>query len=317
MHVTELLDKADDLPISYEIIPPRRGTSANALMATVDDLMQFDPPFIDVTSHSAEVEYKESPDGTWHRRVKRKRPGTVGICAAIKGRHGVETVPHILCHGFNRSETEDVLIELDFLGIHNVMALHGDDTGLQKKPGPGVDVNKSALDLVTQIDGMNQGRYQDAYLNAHATNFCVGVAGYPEKHFKAPNLAWDVEFLKRKVDAGAHYVTTQMFFDPRHYVNFVSLCRKAGIVVPIIPGLKVLTTKRQLLVLPSRFYVEIPEDLAAEVAEAKDEHVKEVGINWCVSQCEALMNAGVPCLHFYVMQRSAVVRQVVSRLRAL
>lgn len=317
MHVTELLNRGGEPQISFEIIPPKRGTSADALMAAVDNLMQFNPPFIDVTSHSAEVEYQELPDGTWHRRVKRKRPGTVGICAAIRGRYGVETVPHILCHGFNRSETEDVLIELDFLGIHNVMALHGDDTGLQKKPGPYANVNTSALDLVRQIEAMNQGRYEETILNAQATDFCIGVAGYPEKHFKAPNLAWDVEFLKRKVDAGAHYVTTQMFFDLRHYVNFVALCREAGIKVPIIPGLKVLTTKRQLMVLPSRFYVEIPEDLAGEVSEAKSEHVPEIGISWCVAQCEALMDAGVPCLHFYVMQRSAVVSQVVRRLRAM
>ena len=317
MHIIELLDQASGTLISFEIIPPMRGRSAEALMAAVDALMQFAPPFIDVTSHSAEVEYKQLPDGSWQRRVKRKRPGTVGICAAIKGKYGVETVPHILCHGFNRRETEDVLIELDFLGIKNVMALYGDDTGLQRKPEPGSNVNKSALDLVCQIDAMNRGQYQEPFLNAHATNFCVGVAGYPEKHFKAPNLAWDIEFLKQKVDAGAHYVTTQMFFDAQHYTNFVTLCRQSGISVPIIPGLKVLTTRRQLMVLPSRFYVEIPEDLAGEVAEAADEHVEEVGIRWCVAQCEALMNAGVPCLHFYVMQRSKSVRQVVERLRAL
>ena len=317
MHVTELLGQAGEPQISFEIIPPKRGTSANALMGAVDDLMQFNPPFIDVTSHSAEVEYKELPDGTWHRRVKRKRPGTVGICAAIKGRYGVETIPHILCHGFNRNETEDVLIELDYLGIHNVMALHGDDTGLQKKPGPDAELNKNALELVAQIDAMNRGRYLEASMVAHATDFCVGVAGYPEKHFKAPNLAWDVDFLRRKVDAGAHYVTTQMFFDPRHYERFVAMCRDAGITVPIIPGLKVLTTKRQLMVLPSRFYVEIPEELAGEVTEANPEHVPEIGIRWCVSQCEALLNAGAPCLHFYVMGRSSVVSQVVRRLRAI
>ena len=317
MHVTELLRKGGGVQVSFEIIPPKRGTSADALMATVDDLMQFKPPFIDVTSHSAEVEYTERSDGVWERKVKRKRPGTVGICAAIKGRYGVETVPHILCHGFNRGETEDVLIELDFLGIHNVMALHGDDTGLQRKPGQGDEINESALDLVRQIEGMNQGHYRESLLDAHATRFCVGVAGYPEKHINAPNMAWDIKFLAKKIEAGAHYVTTQMFFDHNHYASFVDLCRDAGIAVPIIPGLKVLTTKRQLMLLPNRFNVEIPTDLAGEVAEAKPEHVPEIGINWCVLQCEALLNLGVPCLHFYVMQRSAVVSQVVNRLRAL
>ena len=317
MHVIELLSRATTPLFSFEIIPPLRGSSAAKLMAAVEGLMPFNPPFIDVTSHSAEVVYEELPDGTCRKRIKRKRPGTIGICAAIKSRFGVETVPHILCHGFTRSETEDALIELDYLGIHNVMALHGDDTGAQKEFPPGASVNKNALDLVAQIQSMNQGQYLEELMEAVPTDFCVGVAGYPEKHFQAPNMDWDIEFLKRKVAAGAHYVTTQMFFDTSHFKQFVSMCRNAGITVPIVPGLKVLTTKRQLQLLPKRFFVEIPQALAGEVAEASPEHVEEVGIRWCVKQCEALLNCGTSCIHFYVMQRSTVVRQVVERLQQL
>ncbi len=317
MHVTELLDRATAPLFSFEIIPPLRGSSAAKLMSAVEALMPFNPPFIDVTSHSAQVVYEELPDGTLRRRIKRKRPGTIGICAAIKSRFGVETVPHLLCHGFTRSETEDALIELDYLGIQNVMALHGDDTGVQKKPPPGASVNESALDLVAQIHSMNQGTYLEDLVDAVPTNFCIGVAGYPEKHFQAPNMAWDIDFLKRKLAAGAHYVTTQMFFGPGHFRRFVSQCRAAGISAPIIPGIKVLTSKRQLQLLPKRFYVEIPEALAEEVIDASPEHVEEIGVRWCVKQCEALLNYGTSCIHFYVMQRSKAVRQVMERLQRL
>ena len=316
-HVNELLDRATDPLYSFEIIPPLRGRTADRLMKVVEDLMVFDPPFIDVTSHSAVVSYDPQPDGTWTRRIIRKRPGTLGICAAIKHRFGVETIPHILCHGFTRSETEDALIELDYLGITNVMALYGDDTGAQKPPQPGRAVNESALELVQQIDALNQGRYLTPLKGAAPTNFCVGVAGYPEKHFQAPNLAWDIEFLKRKLDAGAHYVTTQMFFEAAHYLNFVEQCRSAGIEAPIIPGIKVLTNPKQLQRIPSRFYVEIPTELAEEVNAAPAEHAEEIGIRWCVAQCATLLNAGAPCIHFYVMQRSSAVRAVVERLRKL
>lgn len=317
MTIVEILDRAAEPLISYEIIPPVRGSSAEDIMAVVEDLMPFDPPFIDVTSHSAEAHYEELPDGTWRRRVKRKRPGTIGICAAIKSRYGVETVPHILCHGFTRSETEDALIELNYLGIKNVMALHGDDTGFQKTVPPGTGVNTAATDLVRQIHAMNQGRYLEELMDAKPTDFCIGVAGYPEKHFKAPNMTWDILYLKKKVDAGAHYITTQMFFDPEHYVRFVERCRDVGIDVPIIPGIKVLTTKRHLHLLPSRFHVTVPEALAAEVEEAAPEHVRDVGIEWALRQCEALLSAGAPCIHFYVMQQSATVRRVVEGLRKL
>ena len=317
MKITELLAEATAPLISYEIIPPKRGGTLRDILAVVEDLIEFDPAFIDVTSHSAEAHYEERSDGTWQRHVKRKRPGTLGVCAAIKHRFGVETVPHLLCHGFTREETEDALIELYYLGIENVMALHGDDTGFQKTIPPGKSCNESALELVEQIDAMNRGHYLEELIDAAPADFCVGVAGYPEKHYKSPNLTWDVLYLKRKVDAGAHYVTTQMFFDNQHYLDFVERCRDVGIDVPIIPGLKILTSKRHLSVLPSRFHVEIPEALAAEVEAARPEHVVDIGVEWARQQCEGLLEAGVPCVHFYIMQRSEVVRRVVEPLRKM
>ena len=317
MKITELLDRATEPLISYEIIPPRRGSSAGQIMAVVEDLMPFEPAFIDVTSHSAEAHYEEMTDGSWRRHVKRKRPGTLGLCAAIKSRYGVESVPHVLCHGFTREETEDALIELNYLGIGNVMALHGDDTGFQKTIPSGKSFNETAIELVRQIDAMNHGVYLEELMDAAPSDFCIGVAGYPEKHYKAPNLTWDVLYLKRKLDAGAHYVTTQMFFDNVHYFRFVERCHDVGIEVPIVPGLKILTSKRQLQMLPSRFHVEIPEALAAEVEAAKPEHVVDIGVEWALKQCEALMAANVPCVHFYIMQRSEVVRRVVEPLRKM
>jgi len=317
MKIPEILERATEPLISYEIIPPKRGGSIGEVMAVVEELMPFDPPFIDVTSHSAEATYEEQPDGTWRRHVKRKRPGTLGLCAAIKGRFGIETVPHLLCNGFTREETEDALIELNYLGIHNVMALRGDDGGFQKPVPAGRSCNTYAIDLVQQIDQMNRGSYLEDLMDAAPTDFCVGVGGYPEKHFEAPNLTWDVLNLKRKVDAGAHFVTTQMFFDNAHYFRFVERCRDVGIDVPIIPGIKILTRKRHLQSLPSRFFVEIPEALAAEVEAAKPEHVADIGVEWARIQTEELFEAGVPCVHFYIMQRSEVVTRVVEPLRKM
>ncbi len=317
MKVTELLDRATETLISYEIIPPKRGGSVEEIMGIVGELIAFEPPFIDVTSHSAQVQYEEMPDGTWRRIVKRKRPGTLGLCAAIRGRFGVETVPHLLCRGFTREETEDALIELNYLGIHNVMALRGDDIGFNKPVPRNRSRNEFAIDLVRQISEMNRGHYLEELIDAAPTDFCVGVAGYPEKHFEAPNLKWDILNLKKKVDAGAHYVTTQMFYDNRHYFRFVELCREVGITVPIIPGLKVLTNKRQLRALPSRFHVEVPEELAAEIEAAPDAMVPEIGAAWAVGQCEELMDAGVPCIHFYIMQTARHVKRVVEALRKM
>ncbi len=317
MKVIEFLNRATEPLISYEIIPPKRGGSVQQIFDTVEQLMRFDPPFIDVTSHSAQVYYEEMPDGTVKRHVKRKRPGTLGVCAAIKSRFGVETVPHLLCEGFTREETEDALIELNYLGIQNVMALRGDDNGYDKPVRPGRSCNCYALDLVQQIGDMNDGKYLEEMIDAETTEFCIGVAGYPEKHSESPNLTWDILNLKRKVDAGAHYIVTQMFFDNEPFLEFVERCRDVGITVPIIPGLKILTSKRHLQSLPSFFHVNVPEPLAAEVEAAKDEHVADIGIQWAVNQSDELMSAGVPCIHFYIMSRPDHVMRVVEPLRKM
>ena len=314
MKIIEHLDRATHPLISYEVIPPKRGGSVQQILDIVEDLMPFEPPFIDVTSHSAQVYYEEMPDGTSRKHVKRKRPGTLGLCAAIKSRFGVDTVPHLLCSGFTREETEDALIELNYLGIQNVMALRGDDGGYRKPVAPNRSCNRYAEDLVRQALDMNQGKYLEELIDAAPADFCVGVAGYPEKHFEAPNLMWDVLNLKRKIDAGAHYVTTQMFFDNKHYFNYVERCRDVGITVPIIPGLKIVTTKGHLQSLPRHFYTEIPEALAAEIEAAKPEHVVDIGVEWAIAQSEELLSRGVPSVHFYIMQTAGVVKRVVEAL---
>ncbi len=317
MKVIEHLERARNPLISYEIIPPRRGGSAEQILDTVEALMPFDPPFIDVTSHAAEVSFDKRTDGTWRRNVKRKRPGTIGLCAAIEARFGIDAVPHLLCKGFTCEETEDALIELNYLGVRNVMALTGDDPGYEKPIAPGRSCNEHAIDLVRQIRTMNEGRYLEELADAAPTDFCVGVGGYPEKHFEAPNLTWDILRLKRKVDAGADYIVTQMFFDNRAYFDFVERCRDVDITVPIVPGLKVLTRRRHLRFIPRTFHADIPEALAAEVEEADDEHVRDVGVAWALRQSEELMSAGVPCLHFYIMSSADTVRRVVEPLREL
>jgi methylenetetrahydrofolate reductase (NADPH) len=318
MKVVDLLTEGDNPQVSFETVPPKRGSTLSEILEIVDELSEFDPPFLDVTSHSAQVYYEEQNDGSWRRHVKRKRPGTLGMCAAIKGRFGIETVPHLLCRGFTREESEDALIELNYLGIHNVMALRGDDTGFQKPISVDRTRNEYAIDLVKQIVDMNRGQYLEELIDAAPTEFCVGVAGYPEKHFEAPNITWDVLNLKRKVDAGADYITSQMFFDNAPFLDFVERCRDVGITVPIVPGLKILTRKRQLQTLPARFHLQIPEALAAECEAAKnDSEVAEIGIRWALKQCEGLMEAGFSNLHFYIIQTPQHVREVVGALRKM
>ncbi|HLT48480.1 MAG TPA: methylenetetrahydrofolate reductase [NAD(P)H] [Rubricoccaceae bacterium] len=318
MKVTEHYERAASPLISYEIIPPRRGGSVEEILAIVEALLPFEPPFIDVTSHAAEAYYEELPDGSIRRHVKRKRPGTIGLCAALQHRYGIDAVPHILCRGFTREETEDALIELHYLGIRNVLAVRGDDLGYVKPERPDRSRNDYACDLVAQIADMNRGRFLEDLLEARPTDFCIGVGGYPEKHEEAPNATWDVLNLKRKVDAGADYVVTQMFFDNRHYFDFVARCREVGITVPIVPGLKVLTRRSHLQSLPRTFHCEIPEALAAEVEAAKtDEAVAAVGEAWALSQAQELMEADVPGLHFYIMSTAAHVRRVVEPLRKM
>ncbi|MDI6401411.1 methylenetetrahydrofolate reductase [Balneolaceae bacterium ANBcel3] len=313
MKVIDHYSRTRDPLISFEIIPPRRGGSVSAVFHILDELQKYHPPFIDVTSHAAEVYYDEKADGSLQRKVRRKRPGTIGLCAAIKHRYNVDPVPHLICKGFTKEETEDALIELNYLGIDNVLAIRGDDHGDQKRLQKDRGLNVYASDLVNQISDMNKGIYLEPLADAHPTSFCIGVGGYPEKHIEAPNLAYDIGRLKEKIDAGAEYIVTQMFFDNSGFFNFVSLCREAGIQVPIIPGLKILSNPRHLTTLPGSFHLTIPEDLSREV-EKKPEHTLDIGVEWAVRQCRELLDYPVPGLHFYVMGNPEPAIRVIDQL---
>lgn len=313
MKVTEHYAQSTEPLVSFEIIPPKRGASVTQVFDALDQVIKFNPPFIDITSHAAEAYLEELSDGTVKRHIKRKRPGTIGLCAAIKHRYKVEPVPHIICNGFSKEETEDALIELNYLGIENVLALRGDDHAANKPYNKSRGINNYAIDLVKQIEEMNHGVYQEKLIDAAPTDFCIGVAGYPEKHNEAPNLDWDIQRLKEKVDAGADYIVTQMFFDNSKYFDFVERCRAAGIDKPIIPGLKVLTTYNHITALPKIFFLNIPSELADAVT--KEPHrAKEIGIEWSVKQCEELLQAGVPGLHFYIMANPSPAVNVIEQL---
>ncbi len=315
MKVTEHLAKAKDPLISFELIPPKRGGDIKSLLSVIDDISKYNPPFIDITSHAAEVIYEETAEGI-RRKIKRKRPGTLGICALIQNKYDIDAIPHILCQGFTREETEDFLIELKYLSIENVLAVRGDESNYQKPLIAGRSRNIYAVDLVRQINDMNNGKYlEDSLLDAEPSNFCIGVGGYPEKHFEAPNLETDITYVKEKIDAGADYIVTQMFFDNQKYFSFVDKCRAAGINVPIIPGLKILTHRQNLTTLPSNFFISIPNQLVDEVMESKDEHVLEVGVNWAVKQVEELFSHNVPSIHFYIMQNSRPIRMLMNKLK--
>jgi methylenetetrahydrofolate reductase (NADPH) len=314
MKITEILANSKECQFTFEILPPLKGQKAQDIFDHIDPLMEFKPPFIDVTYHREETVYKRLPSGLLQEKVVRKRPGTVGICAAIMHRYETEAVPHVLCGGFTREDTENVLIDLNFLGIENVVALRGDQARGESYFTPKPEGNAFSIDLVRQINDLNQGRYLDEELqNSTATDFCIGVAGYPEKHFEAPSLNIDINHLKSKVDAGADYIVTQLFFDNKKYFEFVTKCRDAGITVPIIPGLKPLVTKRQLSLLPQIFHVDIPDALAIEVLKCKDNNVvRKLGIDWCIEQSKELQRAGVPVLHYYSMGKSTNIQEIAS-----
>jgi methylenetetrahydrofolate reductase (NADPH) len=315
MKVTEHLEKANKPLISFEIIPPKRGGDIKSLLAVLDQLATYNPPFIDITSHAAEVIYDETPEGI-KKKIKRKRPGTLGICALIQNKYNIDAVPHVLCTGFTREETEDFLIEIQYLGIENVLAIRGDESGYSKPVQHGRSVNPYAVDLVKQITNMNKGIYlEDDLLDAKATDFCIGVAGYPEKHFESPNLKTDIAFVKAKINAGAQFIVTQMFYDNQYYYDFVKACREEGIDTPIIPGLKILTLKSNLKSLPKNFYINVPEDLADEVSSADPEHIVEIGVNWAVGQVEDLLNNNIPAIHFYIMQNSKAINMLMKKLK--
>lgn len=315
MKVIDHLLKAQEPLISFELIPPKRGGDIKHVLAVLDDIIKYRPPFIDITSHSAEVIYEETPDGI-KKKVKRKRPGTLGICALIQNKYNIDAVPHILVKGFTREETEDFMIELNYLGINNILAIRGDDSGYEKPVPFGRSANLTSLDLVKQIAKMNSGIYlEDSLLDAKPTDFCIGVGGYPEKHFEAPNIKADVRFVKEKVQAGAEYVVTQMFYENKYYFEFLDICRKEGIEVPIIPGLKILTTKAQLHSIPKNFHVTIPNALADEVETARPDEVINIGVEWALQQVEGLLNKNVPAIHFYIMLNSRPITMLLDRLR--
>ena len=313
MKVVEHLANAKKTPFSFEIVPPPRGRTVKDIVDIVKAIQPLDPPWIDVTAHSAGAYYNEKNDGSVERRIYKKRPGTVGICGIIQNRFKIDTVTHLLCQGFTKEETEDALIELNFLGIHNVLAIRGDDHGISKPISKDKSINTYAVDLVEQIKAMNQGLYLEKMLDAEPTDFCVGVAAYPEKHFEAPNLAWDIKRLQEKINSGADYIVTQLFYDNQVYFDFLKECREAGITVPIIPGLKVLTTASHITSLPKSFHINIPAALSDEVA-SNPSRAREIGIEWASMQAKELLAHNVCGLHYYIMANPSPAVKVIESL---
>lgn len=312
MKITEYLNNSKKTLFSYEIIPPFRGGSIDKVFKLVEDLMPYDPPFIDLTSRSAESYYQDDGTGSLIKRIRRKRPGTIGISAAIKNKFNVDTVPHILCNGFTKEETEDALIELNYLGIDNVLAVRGDELRQNKNSDKDRIYNKYGSDLVKQIKNMNNGKYLENLADASKANFCIGVGGYPEKHFEALSMQSDIEKLKYKVDCGADYIVTQMFFDNNHYFKFVDHCRKAGIDIPIIPGIKILSLERHLELIPKHFNINIPSGLVSLIKGKSKSEIQIAGIDWAINQVQELIDYGTPCIHFYIMSSAKSATKVVS-----
>lgn len=316
MKVTDHIKERKDTVISFEILPPLKGKTINSIYDHLDPLMEFKPAFINVTYHRSEQVFKKKADGTFDKVEVRKRPGTVGICAAIMNHYKVDAVPHLICGGFSKQETESALIDLAFLGIDNVLVLRGDAAKNETLFEPEINGHRYAIDLLKQVVNLNSGIYlEEDIRDGSKTQFCIGVAGYPEKHFEAPNLQTDLKYLKAKVDAGADYITTQMFFDNKKYFEFVKSCKETGINVPIIPGLKPITTKKQLTVLPRTFHVDIPTELSNEILKCKeDKDVEQVGAEWLLMQSKELKASGVPVLHYYTLGKPHVIVNTVKQL---
>jgi methylenetetrahydrofolate reductase (NADPH) len=315
MKVIDHINQADKTLFSFEILPPLKGKSIQSIFDSIDPLMEHNPSFINVTYHREEYVYKKRENGLLEKVTMRKRPGTVGICAAIINKYDVEAVPHLICGGFSKEETENALIDLQFLGIDNVLALRGDSIKTESTFNPHPDGHEFAVDLVHQINEMNKGTYLLDEVTMAPTNFCVGVAGYPEKHFESMNLKTDLHYLKAKVDAGADYIVTQMFFDNKKYFAFVDACREIGITCPIIPGLKPIKNLRHISFLPKFFHMDFPEDLSTELLKCKtNEDVNELGVEWGIQQAKELKEAGAPCLHFYTMSNSSSVQRILSEI---
>jgi methylenetetrahydrofolate reductase (NADPH) len=315
MKVTDHIKQAKETLFSFEILPPLKGKSIQSIYDGIDPLMEFKPKFINVTYHREEYIYKEREKGLLEKIAIRKRPGTVGICAAIMNKYEVDAIPHLICGGFSREETENALIDLQFLGIDNVLALRGDSIKTESNFRPHLDGHEFAVDLVKQIKEMNEGIYIMNDVQLEPTDFCIGTAGYPEKHFEAMNLTTDLHYLKAKVDAGAEYIVTQMFFDNKKYFDFVEACRNIGITVPIIPGLKPLKSLNHISFLPKFFHIDYPEDLSKELLKCKsNKDVEIVGIEWGIAQSKELKAAGVPCIHYYTMSNSQEVKSIASQI---
>lgn len=314
MKVTEHLKKAKKPLVSFEVLPPLKGNGINHLYSLLDSFMEFNPPFINVTYHRSEYIYKRIEENAFKKVVVRKRPGTVGICAAIQFKYGIDAIPHLICGGFTKDSTEDALIDLNFLGINNVLTLRGDAMPSEKSFSPELNGNNYASDLVEQVINMNKGKYLAEDLkNPQCTDFCVGVAGYPEKHAEAPNMKSDIKYLKHKIDLGAEYIVTQMFFDNQKFFDFVKDCREAGIDVPIIPGIKPITRKGQVGAIPRIFNVDIPEDLAEAIEKCKDDKaVAQVGTEWCIEQSKSLVNFGSPIVHYYTMGKASTFQTIAK-----
>lgn len=317
MKVTEHIAQAKDTLISFEILPPLKGKSIESIYDHLDPLMEFKPSYINVTYHRSEHMFKKRADGSFDKVEIRKRPGTVGICAAIMNHYNVDAVPHLICGGFSKEETENALIDLAFLGVDNVLVLRGDAPKNETFFEPHPNGHRYAIDLLYQVAHMNNGIYlEEELMGGVKTKFCIGVAAYPEKHFEAPNMASDMKYLQQKVEAGADYIVTQMFFDNKKFFDFVAKCREAGIKVPIIPGLKPLTTKKQLTILPRTFHVDMPEDLAVEAMKCKtDKDVELVGQEWLIQQSKELKAAGIPVLHYYTLGKPHVICNVIKAIK--
>ncbi|MEN9998561.1 MAG: methylenetetrahydrofolate reductase [Bacteroidota bacterium] len=315
MKVTEHLKEAKDTLFSFEILPPLKGKSIQSIYDGIDPLMEFKPRFVNVTYHREEFIYKERENGLLEKIAIRKRPGTVGICAAIMNKYQVDAVPHLICGGFSKEETENALIDLQFLGIDNVLALRGDSIKTEATFRPHKDGHKYAVELIHQIGEMNHGNYMMDDIQLEPTDFCIGTAGYPEKHFEAMNMTTDLHYLKAKVDAGADYIVTQMFFDNQKYFDFVAACRQIGINVPIIPGLKPIKTLDHITFLPKFFKIDYPEALSKELLKCKDnKQVEQLGIEWGIQQSKELKDANVPCIHYYTMSNSSMVKAIAKEI---
>lgn len=315
MKITEHINNANGKTLfSFELLPPIKGQSIQGIYNAIDPLMELKPPFIDVTSLREDHIYKEHDNGLLEKVITRKRPGTVAVCAAIMNKYKVDAVPHLICGGFTKDETEYALIDLQFLGIDNVLVLRGDarkaESGFVPTPGG----HAYATDLLQQVVNMNNGKYlHDDVVGGGKADFCIGVAGYPEKHFEAPNMQTDFKYLKQKVDMGANFIVTQMFFDVPKYKEFVNNCRANGITVPIIPGLKPITTSKQLVALSKIFHIDIPVELSdAILACSNEKDVKEIGIQWMIQQCKELIEFGVPVLHFYTMGNPEPTKRIAQ-----